>query len=331
MSRKLMGLAVTIGLALGAPGAAMAQDYTWKFGWASADSQTDPNGVTAHEFKKAVEELTGGKIKIELYPNRQLGDEKAMMEGLRFGTIESATITASSMAAVEPAFQVADLPFLFSDVESAYRVFDGSVGNQLAEKMESKGIKVVGYMELGFRQMVNNVRPVTQPSDIVGVKYRVMQSPLYIAMFSSMGGNAIPMAWGEMFAALQQGAIDGMEGPLPILEANKLYEMAKYLSLTNHSYTLGGILVSKQAFDSLPADLQDAVMKAGKQAGKAQREAMGKLNESLVETLKGHGMQVNEITDNKPFREALSKVYADAEATIGKELMAEAIAEADKK
>lgn len=323
MFRKVTVVAVAAVMSLIGGGIASAQEFTWKFAWASPDSDTDPNGITAREFKKSVEEFSNGRIKVDLYPNRQLGDEKAILEGLRFGTIESATVTASSLAQIQPTFHVADLPFLFPSTEVAHEVLDGPIGEKIVGDLESKGIKFAGFMELGFRHMVNNVRPVRVPEDVIGVKYRVMQNPLFIAMFESLGGNAVPMSWGEMFGALQQGAIDGMEAPLGIIDAGKLYEMGKYLSLTYHTYTAGGILLSKQAFDKLPEDLQAAVLEAGKAAGAAERSETGRLNISVLESLKSQGMQVNEIEDSKPFRDALLQVYTDAEAIAGKELVDE--------
>lgn len=326
MFKKMTLAAVAAVMSVTWSGIASAQEFTWKFAWASPDSETDPNGITGREFKKAVEELSKGRIQVDLYPNRQLGDEKAMLEGLRFGTIESATVTSSSLAQIQPTFQVADLPFLFPSTEVAHEVLDGPVGEKIVGDLESKGIKFIGFMELGFRHMVNNVRPVRVPEDVVGVKYRVMQNPLFIAMFDSLGGNAVPMAWGEMFGALQQGAIDGMEAPLGIIDAAKLYEMGKYLSLTYHTYSAGGVLVSKKAFDKLPEDLQAVVVEAGKVTVAAERAETGRLNVSVLDSLKSHGMEVNEIEDSKPFRDALLQVYKDAEATAGKELVDELLA-----
>jgi tripartite ATP-independent transporter DctP family solute receptor len=309
------------------PGAAPAQQkIVIKFGWASADNPTDPNAITAHEFKKAVEATTGGRIEVQLFPNRQLGDEKPMMEGMRLGTVDSATITNSSIAQTEPSFQIADLPFLFKDQKQAHDVLDGPIGTKLGQKLESKGIKLVGFMELGFRHMINNVRPVEKPSDVQGVKFRVMQNPMYIAMFSSLGGNAVPMAWGEMFPALQQGAIDGLEAPLSIIEGNKIFDMAKFLSLTNHTYSGGGILMSKRLFDRLSPELQKQVLEAGKIASKAQRAAMAAEDGKLIGSLQSKGMKVNTVADTQLFRAAMKPVYDRARAQVGDDLMNELMA-----
>jgi tripartite ATP-independent transporter DctP family solute receptor len=313
-------------------GTAIAQQkIVIKFGWASADNPSDPNAITAHEFKKAVEATTGGRIEVQLFPNRQLGDEKPMMEGMRLGTVDSATITNSSIAQTEPSFQIADLPFLFKDEQQAHEVLDGPIGAKLGQKLETKGIKLLGFMELGFRHMINNVRPVEKPGDVQGVKFRVMQNPMYIAMFSSLGGNAVPMAWGEMFPALQQGAIDGLEAPLSIVEGNKIFDMAKFLSLTNHTYSGGGILMSKRAFDRLSPELQKQVMEAGRIASKAQRAAMAAEDGKLIGSLKAKGMTINKVADVQAFRALMSGVYDKARSQVGDELMNDLMKAVEKK
>ncbi len=160
-----------------------------------------------------------------------------MLEGMRLGTVDAGVITNAVIAQIEPAFQLNDLPFLYENEAQAQRVLDGPVGQKLAAKLESKGVKLLGWMEGGFRNMINNVRPVEKPDDVKGVKYRVMQNPVFIGMFSSLGGNAVPMAWGETFTAVQQGAIDGLEIPLAVIDQNKYFEVTKFLSITNHTYS----------------------------------------------------------------------------------------------
>jgi TRAP-type C4-dicarboxylate transport system substrate-binding protein len=167
---------------------------------------------------------------------------------------------------------------------------------------------------------------VSKPQDVRGVKYRVMQNPMYISMFSSLGGNAVPMSWGEMFPALLQGAIDGLEAPLSIIEGNKIFEMTKYLSLTNHTYSGGGILMSKRTFDRLPPDLRKAVAEAGVVAGREQRRVMAEGSAKLIATLEGKGMTINKVADVEPFRAAVKTVYEQSRSAVGAELMDEVLA-----
>jgi TRAP-type C4-dicarboxylate transport system substrate-binding protein len=171
------------------------------------------------------------------------------------------------------------------------------------------------------------VRPVEKPEDVQGVKYRVMQNPVYIGMFSSLGGNAVPMAWGETFTAVQQGTIDGLEIPLAVIDQNKYFEVTKYLSLTNHTYSAIGLVVSKRSFDRLPADLKKAVMEGGKAAIGSQRAASAKAQQAVRASLESKGMKINRVKDVKPFRAKVQKVYADVRGTLGDaKLMDEALA-----
>ena len=173
---------------------------------------------SAPQIKKELEARSNGRIDVQLFPNRQLGDEKPMIEGMRLGTVDAGVITNAVIAQIEPAFQLNDLPFLFESEPQAQKVLDGPVGQRLQKKLEAKGVVLVGFLEGGFRSMINNVRPVEKPEDVQGVKYRVMQNPVYIGMFSSLGGYAVPMAWGETFTAVQQGTIDGLEIPLAVID-----------------------------------------------------------------------------------------------------------------
>lgn len=312
---------------LASSGVALAQAKTvLKLGWTSSAGDTDPYAVGAREFKKAVEANSNGRIEVQLFPNRQLGDEKPMLEGMRLGTVDAGVITNAVIAQIEPAFQVNDLPFLYENEAQAQAVLDGPVGKKMAAKLEAKGIKVLGFMEGGFRNMINNVRPVQKPDDVKGVKYRVMQNPVFIGMFSSMGGNAVPMAWGETFTAVQQGTIDGLEIPLAVIDQNKYFEVTKYLSLTNHTYSAIPLLISKRAFDRMPDDLKKAVVDAGTSATKAQRVVSEQVNASLIKTLESKGMKVNRIGDPAAFRKTSESVYEKVRATTDAEIMQEALA-----
>src|SRR3712207_2348887 len=201
------------------------------------------------------------------------------------------------------------MPFLFNSEEQGHRVLDGSVGHQLKARLEARGVVPLGYMEGGFRHMINNVRPITRPEDLRGVKFRVLQSPIYIEMFRALGGSAVPMAWGETFTAVQQGAIDGLEIPLGVIDQNKYCEVTKYLSRTGHIYSMIGLLIAKRGFDRLPADLKAAVTEAGVEATKEQRAANAKAQAVFLENLKRNGMQVNEVPGKAAFRRGVMPMY----------------------
>lgn len=325
--RSLIGIAVVaLAAAVGAAPALAQQKTVIKLGWITSDGAQDPYAIGARAFKEALEKNAAGKIEVQLYPNRQLGDEKVLVEGMRFGTVDAGIITNALVAPVESAFQLNDLPFLYASEQQAHKVLDGQVGQAMAKKLEAKGIIVLGYMEGGFRQMINNVRPVAKPEDVKGVKYRVMQNPVYIDMFTSLGGSAIPMAWGETFTAVQQGAIDGLEIPIAVIDANKYFEVTKYLSLTNHTYSVIELLISKRTFDKLPADLQKAVRDAAATATAEQRKAAAANSKELLATLQTKGMKVNPIGDPAAFRSSVKGVYDKFRPSIGPELMDAALA-----
>lgn len=320
-SLKLLSLSAALLAVAGiAASPAFAQKTVIKLGWTTSDGAQDPYAVGARAFKEEVEKRAGDRIEVQLYPNRQLGDEKDMLEGMRFGTIDAGIITNAVVANVEPSFQLNDLPFLYSNEAQAQKLLDGEIGEALSKKLAAKGVYVLGFMEGGFRHMINNRKPVVNPDDVSGVKYRVMQNPVFIDMFSSLGGSAVPMAWGETFTAVQQGTIDGLEIPVAVISANKYNEVTKYLSLTNHTYSAIELLMSKRSFDKLPADLQGAVREAAKAATASQRVTAAANVQTLLTDLEKKGMQVNKIDDPAAFRTSVKPVYDKFRSSIGADL-----------
>jgi tripartite ATP-independent transporter DctP family solute receptor len=204
---------------------------------------------------------------------------------------------------------VNDLPFLFANEAQAHKVLDGAVGAELAKRLSTKGIVALGYMEGGFRNMINNKRPVNAPGDVAGVKYRVMQNPVFIDMFNSMGGSAIPMAWGETFTAVQQGTIDGLEIPLAVIDANKYFEVTKFLSLTNHTYSMIGLMISKRSLDKLTPEQRTAVTNAAKSATAIQRQMSLADAKATIGKLEKNGMKINAVADVGAFRKSVGPVY----------------------
>ena len=320
----LAALCAALVVAFAGPAPAQ-QKFTFKLGWVTPENPQDPYAAGAIFFKQTVERQSAGRIEVQLFPNRQLGDEKPLLEGLRFGTVDAAVITNAVVSQVEPAFQVNDLPFLYRNEAQAHKALDGKMGQLLAKKLEAKGIVSLAYMEGGFRHMINNVRPVNRPEDIKGVKYRVMQNPVYIEMFTALGGNAVPMAWGETYTAVQQGTIDGLELPIGPIDSLKVNEVTKFLSLTSHTYSMIALLVSKKSFDKLPRDLQEVMREAGKSALGPQRIAAAANAKVLLAGLEKKGMKINWIADNTPFRNAVKPMYEKFKPSIGADVLNEAM------
>ena len=305
---------------------AQTQKTILRIGTTSGDGAQDPYAVGMRGFKAALEKRLGTeRVEVQLFPNRAIGDERPLVDGMRLGTVDMGVITNAVIAQVEPAFQVNDMPFLYAEEAQAHRVLDGSVGNQLKTRLESRGILALGFMEGGFRHMINNVRPVARPEDLRGIKFRVLQSPIYVEMYRSLGGTAVPMAWGETFTAVQQGAVDGLEVPLGVIDQNKLFEITKFLSLTGHIYSMIALLISKRSFDRMPADMKAAVVEAGQEATAEQRATNGRLQAQFRQSLSGR-MQVNEVADKAAWRRGVLPMYESFRGQIGADIIRDALA-----
>ena len=299
---------------------------TLRVGWTTSDSVQDPYAIMAHNLKAELEERLPGKFDVQMFPNNQLGDEKQMLEGLQYGTLDVGIITNATIANLDPVFQLNDMPFLFADESQAHGVLDGEIGQEMLSKLSSKGMIGLGFAEGGFRHMINNTRPVTAPNDVKGVKFRTMQNPVFIGMFSSLGGNPTPMAWSETFTAAQQGTIDGLEIPLAVIAANNYPEVTKYLSLTKHTYSALGIIVSERTFGKLSEEEQAAFKAATSAAIEKQRAQVAEASAALIEQLKAAGMTVNDIEDPAAFRKQVLPVYDEFKGAIGEDLFDKALA-----
>jgi tripartite ATP-independent transporter DctP family solute receptor len=300
---------------------ATAGPIVLKFGWTTAAGETDPYAISARQFKKALDEFAPGQFDVQFFPSRQLGDEKEMLEGLSFGTLDAAVITNSPISRIALPFQINDMPFIYSNKQQAYKVLDGPVGQKLMKILEKKNIIGFGFCEGGYRQMINNVRAVYMPKDVSGIKWRVMPNPVYIGMFRALGGNAVPMAWGEVFTAMQQGTIDGLEIPIAVIFNNHYFEVAKHLSLTNHTYSALGLLMSKSKFNSLSPEQQTAVRKAARKAIEEERRMNTENVKSLISKIQEKGMKVNKLEDPSAFREKVKPVYEKFRSSIGSDIL----------
>jgi tripartite ATP-independent transporter DctP family solute receptor len=317
MLRSLVGAAGAVLLLAGVANA----KTIYKFAFVTPNSPDDPYARTGLEFAKALEELLPGEFEIKLFPDRQLGDEKELIEGVRIGTIDAAVITNSLVANVAPAFGVNDLPFLYADSKAAYRVLDSDLGATLLQQLNKLGIVGLGFPENGFRSMMNNKKAVLKPEDVVGVKYRVAPSPVYIQMFDALGGSAVPMAWAEVPLSVQKGAIDGLELPMPVAYTLKMYELVKYVSLTKHTYSALVLMMSKRAYDKLPPESQEKVRKAAKLAIDRQRQHIGGLVDKSVNAFREHGVAVNDVPELALFRDRMKPIYNDFQPKLGDDLM----------
>ncbi|MBZ4686587.1 MAG: TRAP-type transport system periplasmic protein [Clostridia bacterium] len=270
------------------------------------------------KFEELVEQKTDGKIDVQIFGSAQLGSERDAIEGVSLGTLEMTLTSTAPLANFSKAFLVFDLPFIFTDRESAYKAMDGEVGQKMLKDLESKGIKGLGLWENGFRNLTNSVRPINKPEDVKGLKIRLMENPVHMATFQTLGANPTPMPFGELFTALQQQTVDGQENPLIIIDTSKFYEVQDHLAMTGHFYAPAALLMNKKLFDELDADLQKAIIEAADEAKKFERQFCIDKEKELLEKLKEKGMQVT-FPDKEEFRKATMPVYEQFQDEIGKE------------
>lgn len=302
-------------------------EYTIRVGH-TLQENTPSHQMFLQAFKPIVEEKSGGRIAVELYPNSALGNERAMVEATQLGTLEIAYVTTAVLANFNPEFKVFDLPFLFKTSSIARQALDGELGDTVAQKLESvASLKFLCYAENGFRMATNNKRPITTPDDLKGIKIRTMENSIHMRSFQLLGAAPTPMAFTELYTALQNGTVDGQENPLFLIETSKFFEVQKYLSLTGHVYAPGISVMSLDLWNKLPVDLQEIIMEGIYAARDLQRELLDVQNETALKNL-GAKMQVNELTaDQKTlFIEATAPVYDELAKEIGQSIVDLAVA-----
>lgn len=285
-------------------------------------NEKDSFQLAAEKFKELTEKYTDGSIKVTIFPNATLGDERTLLERMKMGIVDAGIITSGPIINFVPNFGVIDLPFLFSSPEHAYKVLDGPIGQSLFTELEEQGLKGLAWGERGFRNLTNSKRAVETPGDIKGLKIRVMQNPVYVDSFKALGANAVPMAWTEALTALQQGTVDGQENPLNVIVSFKLYESQKYMTITRHAYAPAPIIMSMLTWKKLSAEQQRAVLKAAQEAVEFERNFNNESEKSWVKELEGKGMIVS-TPDLKPFLEAVKPVYDAYGKNYGEKLIAE--------
>jgi tripartite ATP-independent transporter DctP family solute receptor len=272
------------------------------------------------KFAEIVAAKSGGKMKVEVYPDRQLGEEREMIEGLQLGTVDMAVVSTGPLLAFAPKAGVLDLPFLFKNSAHAYKVLDGDVGKSLLKDMEARNIIGVAWWENGWRHLTTK-KEIKSPNDLKGIKLRTMQNPVHIAAFQKLGASPVPMAWGEVFTSLSQGVIDAQENPVTVIYTNSLWEVQKYLTLTGHVYGPHVVLVSGATWGKLTADQKTWVRDAIVEATGFQRQTSQRLEKEQLEALKQKGMIVNTI-DVVPFQTATAEVASTAKAVDQEQLKA---------
>ncbi len=299
--------------------AALAQDIkarTFKF--ALQNPKGHPLEQGASKFAELVAAKSGGKIKVNVFPGGTLGGDAANVSALQGGTIELVMLNSGILASQVKDFEVFDFPFMFASAKEADAVVDGPFGQRLEAKLQDKNIVGLAYFELGFRQLTNSKRAVNTVDDIAGLKLRVIPNAINVDWVKALGANPTPLAFPELYAALEQKAIDGQENPLSVIEANKFYEVQKFLTLTNHQYNPQSLILSKKVWDTLSPPEKKLIEDSAIEAAKYQRQVNRDAAAGQLEALKKAGMQVSEFSpaEQAKLREKLKPVIDKHGAAI---------------
>ncbi len=297
--------ALTAVIGLATLSSAAAED--WR-GW-NIHPEGYPNTVALGDFAKSVSEKTDGRVAAQVYNNAVLGDQSDAIDQLRNGGLAFANFNLGPMGEFVPSINVLSLPFLFTGVDQMHAVMDGPIGKRFSEDMSKEGIISLAWFDSGARSFYDTKHPIEKPSDLDGLKVRVMNNQLYVDMVDDMGGNATPMAYGEVFQSLKTGVIDGAENNFPSFESSNHYEVAKYYSMTEHLILPECVCVSKTAWDALSPEDQKIVQQAAIDAAKEQRELWAKRETESRKKVEESGVKINEIADKAPFQDKMKPVY----------------------
>ena len=307
--------------AFAAFGIASAQEKTLKF--ATQNPKGHPVVAGMEKFAELVAAKSGGKLKINLFPGGVLGGDAPNVSALQGGTLEMAVMNSGILASQVKDFEAFDMPFMFANAKEADAVVDGAFGQKMHAKLADKGLVGIAYWELGFRNITNSKRAITKVEDIEGLKLRVIPNAINVDWVKALGANPTPMAFPEVYAALESKAIDGQENPLNVIAANKFAEVQKFLVLSNHQYNPQSVLVSKKIWDTLTPAEQKILADAAQEAGKIERQTARDANAGHLDALKKAGMTVTEFSpaEQAKLREKLKPVVdkhgAAIAATIG--------------
>jgi tripartite ATP-independent transporter DctP family solute receptor len=267
----------------------------------------NPRHEASVKFAETIKAKTAGRIEVQVAPSAQLGDDAAMVTALRTGALDMSANSQGALANAVPEYAAFGMPFLFSTAAQAFKLLDGSLGKELADKSAAKGLVVLGYWDNGIRHMTNSKRPITKAEDMKGLKMRTPPDAVLVDIMQSLGAEAQQIKFAELYVALQQGVVDGQENPLVNIHASKLYEVQKHLALTSHMFQMTPFLMSKRSWDKLSEADRKAVTEAAAEATALQRKLSQEADDKLLADLKAKGVQVT-TPDKAGFEKATSNV-----------------------
>ena len=306
----------------------LAAEYTLKFSHVVSDNT--PKGKAARFFEKKLEELSGGKIDVQVYPSSQLYNDNAVVKALRLNSVQMAAPSFSKFGKIVPNLALFDLPFLFKDIDQLHRVQDGQVGQKLKDMVTAKGIVALDFWDNGFKQFSSSKQALIHPSDAKGQKFRIMSSKVLEAQMHAVDANPQMMPFSEVYSGLQQGVIDAAENPISNIYTKKFHEVQRYITMSNHGYLGYLVVMSKKFWNSLPADLQANVKQAMKEATIKEREYAIDLEKEQLAAIKAYAKKTGnlEVIDLTPeqrdeWKKAVSKIYPEfySDRKIGEDLI----------
>lgn len=305
----------------GSSGSDSKEAIVIKYGLISPESHS--SAQAAFKFAEYVDAESKGALKVEVYPNALLGGDVQMTESVALGTLQMALPSTSTLVMYSPKFGALDMPFMFTSTEKAFEALNGEAGQLLNDELKKVGIYNLAYNFNGIRNITNNVRPITEPADLKGVKMRVMESPIFIDMFTLLGTNPTPISFGELFTALQQKTVDGQENAASLIYDSKFQEVQKYFSKTTHVYGFCANIINADFYDGLSAE-HKAILDEGARIwlGDWQVEQEDSGNEAYIQKLVDAGMEVNDVTPEnlQKFADAVAPMYEKYRNEMGNEI-----------
>ena len=298
-----------------------AQAQEFKF--ATQNPKGHPIVMGMEKFAELVAARSGGKMKVALFPGGVLGGDQANVSALQGGTLELVSLNSGILASQVKEFGVYDFPFMFANAKEADAVVDGAFGKMMHAKLEAKGIVGLAYWELGFREITNSRRPINKVDDIAGLKLRVIPNAINVDWVKALGANPTPLPFPEVYAALDQKAIDGQENPFTVINSNKLYEVQKHVAVTNHQYNPQSVIFSKKTWDTLSDANKKVLSEAAVESAKHQRQVSREAAGAALENLKKNGMQATELSPAElaKFREKMKPVIAKHSEIVGADVV----------
>lgn len=318
--RRLMFKTLAIAISMSAVTLPATAQTTIKFAHALATNSH--YGVGTDVFCNSIEKGTSSRYKCQQFPNSALGGEREMIESVQLGTLDIVLTSTGPVGNFVPDVKVLDIPFLFRDYDHARKTLDGSIGQDLLAKFPQHGLVALTWTENGFRHMTNNKRPIMGAKDAAGLKIRTMENKVHMDAFKALGALPTPMAWPDVYGALQQGVVDGFEAPIPLILTSKISQVQKNLSLTAHVYSPSLILMSPSSWKKLSDGDKAAFIAAGKASAAATRRKINEDEAVGTAQLRKEGMQVVEQVDSESFRKAVAPAFVAFSKQFGADKIA---------